>query len=135
VAARADNPKRAALAALIAAAALALASCAHETLSGESSVFVDTVPARPALSAPFVVQVVVRDDRHQKPMTGAKVEILGQMSHPGMAPVLVPASESAPGIFRGSVSLDMAGAWVLRITTTLPDGRRVQQNMDLDIKP
>jgi len=56
VAARADNPKRAALAALIAAAALALASCAHETLSGESSVFVDTIPARPALSAPFVVQ-------------------------------------------------------------------------------
>lgn len=87
------------------------------------------------LQQPFVVQVTVRDDQQQKPMSGATVEIIGQMDHPGMAPVVVNASEAESGIYRGSVTLDMAGRWVLRITAALPDGRRAEQKIDVAIEP
>jgi hypothetical protein len=93
------------------------------------------MPDRPALEQPFVVQVMVRDDQQHKPISGARVGIIGRMDHPGMAPVVVNASESEPGVYRGSVTLGMAGAWVLQTTATLPDGRRAQQSIGLDMKP
>ena len=52
-----------------------------------------------------------------------------------MAPVVVNASEAESGIYRGSVTLDMAGRWVLRITAALPDGRRAEQKIDVAIEP
>ncbi|MEO8480650.1 MAG: FixH family protein [Acidobacteriota bacterium] len=131
---RPDRRRRLARLALAVTALVALAACRQSTLTGESSVAVDTIPERPVLGEPFVVQVVVHDDRNQRPLSGAKVEIIGQMSHPGMAPVVVSVSEPEPGVHRGSVVLDMAGAWVLRVTTTLPDGGRVDQHVEVEIR-
>jgi hypothetical protein len=121
--------------ALTAALAAAFACSARTPASDALSLDSLTIPERPVLHRPFVVQLRVRDRRQQKPMSGAKVEFIGQMNHPGMAPVVVDASEAEAGTYRGSVTLDMAGAWVLKTTVTLPDGRRAEQNLDVDIQP
>lgn len=119
---------------LSAAAIVIIASCARGPTAGKVVVGTRTMPARPVLNQRFDVEVTVRDDR-QQPVAGANVELVGQMNHPGMAPVVGSALEGAPGIYRGSLTLTMAGAWTLQATATLPDGRRGQQRTDIEIAP
>ncbi len=117
-----------------AAAIVIIASCARSPTAGKVVVATRTIPARPVLNQQFVVEVTVRDDR-QQPVAGATVELVGQMNHPGMAPVVGTGSEGAPGIYRGSITLTMAGVWVLQTTAKLPDGRRGQQRTDIEMAP
>lgn len=121
-----------ALLVLIAATALVVAGCARRAPAGDVSIASATTPERPALNQPFVVRVSVRSG-DRTAIAGAHVEIVAQMSHPGMAPVVVSAAESEPGLYRGSLTLDMAGTWVLRIAATLANGTRVERTLDVEI--
>lgn len=53
------------------------------------------------------------------------------MSHPGMAPVLSEAREIAPGRYQSIMKLSMAGDWYVLVHVTLPDGRELDQQIEI----
>ncbi len=66
-----------------------------------------------------------------KPVTGARISLEADMSHPGMAPVFGEASEIAPGHYQGQINLTMAGDWVVLVHITLANGRKVERQIEL----
>lgn len=59
-------------------------------------------------------------------VSGASVEVSGDMTRGGMNPVVADAAEREPGLYRAEAfAFSMAGDWVLRAEATLPDGRTV----------
>ena len=70
-------------------------------------------------------------DKDGKPVKGATVKLEGNMSHPGMEPVLRDAKEVAPGKYQTPFKLTMGGDWFVLVNATLPDGRKVKHKVDL----
>lgn len=81
-----------------------------------------SVAADGAAVGPAVVRVEARDGG--APLTGAEVEVRGDMTHAGMAPVLVTAGEAEPGVYvAAGFTFTMAGDWIVSATVTAADGR------------
>jgi hypothetical protein len=76
-------------------------------------------PAPPAVGAPIVVRMTLRD-RDQRPVTGARLTLEGLMSHPGMAPVAAAVTERGNGEYDAPLQFTMAGDWILLVTGELP---------------
>jgi len=53
------------------------------------------------------------------------------MAHPGMAPVLVRAGESAPGSYVGHLQFTMAGDWVILVQGALANGQKIDRQVDV----
>lgn len=66
-----------------------------------------------------------------QPISGASVRLEATMTHPGMAPAIAAAEETAPGRYEAGLSLSMAGDWLLIVQAELPDGRILQRQHDL----
>jgi hypothetical protein len=118
---------------LLATAALVTA-CAR-TSGATLSVEARTVPDHPALNQPFVVEVRVHNAADHKPISGARIDIIGRMDHPGMAPAVAEVSETEPGLYRGTISLGMAGKWTLEAAAVLADGTRAVQQVEVEMQP
>ena len=59
---------------------------------------------------------------------GADVEVVGDMTHAGMEPVIADAGTVEPGLYRTEdFRFTMAGDWILTVTATLPDGTTVRE--------
>jgi hypothetical protein len=69
--------------------------------------------------------------RSHQPVAGARVQVEGDMSHPGMAPVIADALEIAPGDYRAPLNFSMGGDWVVLFHINLSDGRKFEREMDL----
>lgn len=70
-------------------------------------------------------------DVRAKPVTGARVALEGDMSHPGMAPVFGATKETDPGRYEGRLELTMAGDWVILAHITLANGQKVERQVDV----
>jgi YtkA-like len=70
-------------------------------------------------------------DKSGGQVSGARVDLEGNMSHAGMAPVSVEAKEIETGKYRGTVQLTMAGDWIVLVHVTLPDGQKLQRQIEL----
>ena len=58
-------------------------------------------------------------------VTGASIEITGDMTHAGMIPVITEAQETEPGLYRSDdFSFTMAGDWILTTEIELSDGQK-----------
>lgn len=56
-------------------------------------------------------------------VSGAEVEITGDMTHAGMVPVITNATETEAGLYRAEdFTFTMAGDWILTTDIKLPDG-------------
>jgi hypothetical protein len=51
------------------------------------------------------------------------------MTHPGMAPIVVPAVDEGDGKYKVTLRFTMAGEWVLTLKGTLPDRRVLDQRL------
>ena len=70
---------------------------------------------------PATVTVYLLEDGQG--VTGATVEVTGDMTHAGMAPVTADAPQDEPGLYRTEgFEFTMAGDWILTAEITLPDG-------------
>ncbi|MGB6728215.1 MAG: FixH family protein [Terracidiphilus sp.] len=65
------------------------------------------------------------------PVVGARVQVEGDMNHPGMAPVFADALEIEPGEYRAQLNFSMGGDWVVLFHINLSDGRKVERQMDV----
>ena len=70
-------------------------------------------------------------DSAGQPISGAEVEFEGNMSHAGMAPTLAQPLEVAPGRYEAPLEFNMAGDWFILVRATLPDGRKLERQVDV----
>ena len=61
----------------------------------------------------------------------ARVELEGNMSHAGMSPVSGDAKEIETGKYHGTLQLPMAGDWIVLVHITLPDGQKLQRQIEV----
>ena len=70
-------------------------------------------------------------DKNGAPVGGARVDLEGNMSHAGMSPVSSEAKEIETGKYRSTLQLTMAGDWIVLVHITLPDGQKLQRQIEL----
>lgn len=64
-------------------------------------------------------------------ITGADVEMEGNMSHPGMKPVITNAKEVEPGQYSAEINFTMAGDWFVIVTTSFGDSTEVEKQIKI----
>jgi hypothetical protein len=109
---------------------LLLAGCARG--GGDlSDVQVDLAiePSPPQVGSASI-RVTLRDAGGQL-ISGATMELEGDMNHAGMVPILAKASEVAIGQYQADLEFTMAGDWFILVRADLPDGRSIEHRVDL----
>ena len=86
--------------------------------------------AQPPRVGPATITLRVTDESGQ-PLSGAHINLEGNMSHAGMVPVFADAVEFEPGLYRSNIELTMAGDWVISAHLTLPDGLKVVRQFEI----
>lgn len=84
--------------------------------------------------SPRVGQVTIRlrvTDGSRKPLMGIRIELEGNMSHAGMSPVFADALEVAPGEYRATLELSMAGDWIILVHLTTPNGAKLDRQFEI----
>ena len=71
-------------------------------------------------------------DAKSEAVSGAHVELEGNMSHAGMSPVVGVAREIEAGKYRGTLPLTMAGDWIVLVNVTLSNGQKAQHQIELN---
>lgn len=87
-------------------------------------------PSPPLAGAATLAELTLRDGA-RRPVRGARLRVEGHMSHPGMAPVMATAAERDDGVYEVRLQFTMRGEWILLVTGELPDGRRINQRIDV----
>ena len=70
-------------------------------------------------------------DKNARPISHAKINVEGDMSHPGMAPAFGKAEETAPGSYQAHLNFNMGGDWVVLLHIRLADGRKLEKQFDV----
>ena len=104
-------------------------ACSRSAAKSPTSITDKKISPNPAHVGPVTVGFHLSDAA--KPVSGAQVSLEGDMTHPGMAPVFGVAHEVAPGQYQGNLTLNMPGDWVLLLHVTLPDGRKLEDQIDV----
>jgi hypothetical protein len=106
--------------------ATATAGCRHAPAADGPHVQLILSPLHPVVDQP-VHAVVHLVDAARQPIAHARIELEAHMEHPGMAPVIASAPERAPGVYASDLRLPMAGDWILMVSGSLDDGRRIRE--------
>lgn len=76
------------------------------------------------------IHMVLKDSTMQ-PIEGAQLRLEGNMSHPGMKPVIVNAEEVEPGQYSAEMNFTMAGDWFIIVTASLNDSTEVEKQINV----
>jgi hypothetical protein len=90
----------------------------------------ESITPQPVRTGTETISFLLRNAANS-PVTGAHVQLEGDMTHPGMAPVFADAVEGAPGSYKAAINFTMGGDWVVLFHITLSDGRRIERQMDV----
>lgn len=74
---------------------------------------------------------VVLSDAGGQPISGATVELEGNMNHAGMVPVFAQAREANEGQYQADFEFTMGGDWFILVRAALPDGRSLERKVDV----
>jgi hypothetical protein len=89
----------------------------------------------PTVGGATIADIRLRDSA-DRAVHGARIELQGFMSHPGMAPVVTTAGEGEDGVYRGRLLLTMSGDWTVVLRASLPDGRVLTDRVDIpNVRP
>jgi hypothetical protein len=114
---------------LVGALSASIAGCRASDPSDAISAAWTVEPSPPAAGQALVVRVTLSD--RDRPVSGAKLRLEGQMSHPGMTPVVSDLVERGNGTYEGHLQLTMAGDWILVVTGELAGGERLTKQLDM----
>lgn len=78
--------------------------------------------------------VVIVKDATGAPISDARVEIVGDMNHAGMAPSLGEAERGTDGRYEVPFEWTMGGEWIVTVRVTLADGRTVRQQLTANVR-
>ena len=105
--------------------------CRRGQTSDISDIGLDlSVSPDPPTTGQSAVVIQLTDETGQ-PLAGATVELEGNMSHAGMAPVFSQAKEVEPGRYEAPLEFTMGGDWFILVKATLPDGRQLERQVDV----
>ncbi len=110
---------------------MVLAACRGQSAAaGNVQIDLRISPNPPAVGRS---EVIVRlADAGGKSLEGATVEVEGNMTHPGMVPVLARAEEVGGGRYVvRDFAFTMGGDWILTVRAVLPSGERVERTFDV----
>ena len=105
-------------------------ACRHQSEPVPDLTFTHEISPQPPRVGPTTITLRLAD-ASGKPVTGADVEMEGNMSHAGMTPVLAHANEIEPGRYSSTIELSMAGDWYFVVHMTLPDGRKLERQFEI----
>ena len=88
-----------------------------------------TVAPDPATVGPARLTLILEDRRG--PVTGARLQVEADMTHPGMRPVVAEAVERAPGRYQADLDFAMAGSWFILVTGDVPADGAFSRRIDL----
>lgn len=91
---------------------------------------IESIAPQPVRAQTETISFRLTNESHH-PVAGARVQVEGDMNHPGMAPVFADAAEVAPGDYRARLNFSMGGDWVVLFHITLSDGRKIERQMDV----
>ncbi|HEX8683340.1 MAG TPA: FixH family protein [Ardenticatenaceae bacterium] len=74
-------------------------------------------------------QLFITVTREGRPVEGAEVQVEGNMTHAGMEPLFMEATEVAGGEYEAAIEWTMGGEWFLRVRATLPDGSVAEERV------
>jgi hypothetical protein len=89
------------------------------------------VPSPPAVGHSHL-ELKLTDPEGQ-PVQGSTISVRGDMTHPGMTPVLAEATELGGGRYTAAFEWTMAGDWIVTIEVELPDGVIFERTFDLSV--
>lgn len=118
------------LAGIACAAALVVPGCSRPADPPASVSIEQTVSPEPARVGPASISLKLTDAAG-KSVTGAQIAVEADMSHAGMSPVFAEAKEVAPGLYQAHIVFPMAGDWVVLLHITLPDGKKLERQIDV----
>jgi hypothetical protein len=110
---------------------LILAACQRGSSGDipEIGINLSVSPDPPAVGTATVILNLTNADN--QPITGATIELEGNMSHAGMVPVFSQATEQKDGQYEAPLEFTMAGDWFILVKATLPDGRKLERQIDV----
>jgi YtkA-like len=116
------------------ACALLLAGCSRTAAPSAEPQSVVAIaheisPAPPRVG-PATVTLKLTDGAG-KVLPGAHVTIEAEMSHAGMSPQFTEAKEKTLGSYRAQIEFEMAGDWVILVHVTLPNGKKLERQIDV----
>jgi hypothetical protein len=74
---------------------------------------------------------VTLGDANGQPISGATVAFEGNMVHAGMTPTFSQPAEVAPGRYQAPLEFNMAGDWFILVKVALPDGRKLERQVNV----
>lgn len=89
----------------------------------------EITPSPPSVGQ-ATLEITLRDSTNEL-LTDADVNIEGNMSHPGMQPVIANAEEVEPGVYSAPIEFSMGGDWFFIIESTLSDNRVVERQINV----
>lgn len=121
--------RRSALVALCVWLAL-VQGCRHQSESSLNLTLAHEVSPHPPRVGQVTITLTLTDTSGTR-VTGARIALEGNMTHPGMVPVFADARETEPGRYQSSMELSMAGDWHVMVHVTLPDGSRIDRQFEI----
>lgn len=119
------------LAVLLVALCCSMTGCQSSEDSASDIQLEWEITPKPAAVGEATLNITLRDSSDQL-LTGADVNIEGNMSHPGMQPILAEAEEIEPGVYSAPIEFTMAGDWFFIIESTLSDNQAVKRQINID---
>ncbi len=121
---------RRAVVAVLGVCCLLLAACTRGSRDLPEVALDLVVDPWPPRIGPATVSVTLADSAGQ-PISGARIELEGNMHHAGMVPVLAQASQVSPGRYQAVLEFTMGGDWFILVRAELPDGRSLERSVDV----
>jgi hypothetical protein len=115
---------------LAAGSALAGNACRKPAEPAQDISVEESIAPQPVHSGEATISIHLADSSGH-PLAHARIQVEGDMDHPGMAPVFSDAQEAAPGTYRAPLTFTMGGDWVVLLHITLADGRRIERQRDV----
>jgi hypothetical protein len=128
--------RKLALVSLCLGVALLLSGCRQSQQSPTPAaaaiqIMLDTSPVFTEGKADLLVIVL---DANNAPINDAKIEVVGDMTHAGMAPSFGNAAQGSDGKYRVPFEWTMGGEWIVTVNVTLSDGQVVSQKFNVNVK-
>jgi hypothetical protein len=120
---------------LLLAASLS-AACNRQPVAEDTSAVLVTarlMPPQPSVG-PAVLTITL-NGATASTLGRATVQVVGHMTHPGMAPVVAAVTPRGPDVYDAALDFSMAGDWMLIATVQLHDGRRLESRVPVKVLP